>query len=79
MNPTCPGFSLATCELLIYWEKFHGIGHVLSKIMFHETLKSSIEQCFKAGYTIKLEITQVSWTKVSSFSLGFYTLSSSDS
>ena len=34
-----------------------GIGHVLSKNVFHETPKSSMEQSFKAGYMIKLDKT----------------------
>ena len=33
----------------------YGIGHVLSKNVFHETPKSSMEQKFKAGYMIKLD------------------------
>ena len=35
----------------------YGIGHVLSKNVFHETPKSSMEQSFKAGYMIKLDKT----------------------
>ena len=35
----------------------YGIGHVLSKNVFHETLKSSMEQSFMAGYMIKLDKT----------------------
>ena len=37
--------------------KPYGIGHVLSKNVFHETPKSSMEQSFKAGYMIKLDKT----------------------
>ena len=33
------------------------IGHVLSKNVFHETPKRSMEQSFKAGYMIKLDKT----------------------
>ena len=35
----------------------YGIGHVLSKIVFHETPKSSMAQCFRADYMIKLDTT----------------------
>ena len=37
--------------------KLYGIGHVLSKNVFHETPKSSMEPSFKAGYMIKLDKT----------------------
>ena len=33
------------------------MGHVLSKDVFHETPKSSMEKSFKAGYMIKLDKT----------------------
>ena len=35
--------------------KVCGIGHVLSKIEFCETLKSSMKQSFKVDYTINLD------------------------
>ena len=54
----------------------YGIGHVLSKNVFHETPKSSMEQIFKAGYMIKLDKTfefhetkfhRVVWALVNTF------------
>ena len=35
----------------------YGIGHVLSKIVFHETPKSSMAQSFRADYMIELDTT----------------------
>ena len=35
----------------------YGIGHVLSKIVFHETPKSFMAQSFRADYVIKLDTT----------------------
>ena len=58
-----PWIFLSTCQLVtdilgkVSYNRLYQIGHVLSKIMFYETLKSSIEQCFEAGYTIKLDTT----------------------
>ena len=57
------GFLLAKCQVVIdiwgkvSWSKLYGIGHVLSKNVFYETPKSSMEQSFKAGYVIKLDKT----------------------
>ena len=56
----------------------YGIGHVLSKNVFHETPKSSMEHSFKAGYMIKLDKTfefhetkfhRVVWASVCSASI----------
>ena len=58
-----PGFLLVKCQVVIdilgkvSYCKLYGIGHVLSKNVFHETPKSSTEQSFKAGYMIKLDKT----------------------
>ena len=35
----------------------YGIGHVLSKIVFHETPESFMAQSFRADYMIKLDTT----------------------
>ena len=50
-----PGFILVKYQVVIdiwrkvSWSKLYGIGHVLSKNVFHETPKSSMVQSFKAG------------------------------
>ena len=62
-NDPMPWIFLSTCKLVndilgkVSYNRLYQIGHVLSKIMFYETLKNSIEQCFDAGYTIKLDTT----------------------
>ena len=58
-----PGILLVKCQLVIdIWgkvskHKLYGIGHVLSKMVFHDTPTSFMAQSFRADYMIKLDTT----------------------